>query len=123
MDELLFEILAVIFMFSFALSLYIGMEFRSDVNLFEFQFNDGMHRHKKINFNGPSFNWNTFFSLIFISNLSLSLMQFSTDEPIEGIRFALFLVHYPLFLIWIAEHILLLRGEAFVESLRVPWQT
>lgn len=103
MGELIFGALAVVFLFSFGFSLYVGLEFSRDLNRFTFQFHYGMMHHKKIDFNGPSFNFRPFFILVFAANTSLALIQFTISEPIEEIRFILFYAHYPIFLVWVIE--------------------
>lgn len=112
----------IIFIFTFGYSLHLGLEFSRELNAFSLQFHIGMTKHTKIDFSGPKFNWQHFFVSVFIANLTVALAQFSMWEPNEKIRYVLFFVHYPIFIVWIIEHIMILRGEALVESLRDPWQ-
>jgi hypothetical protein len=77
---------------------------------------------KAVDFNGPHFRHKLFLATVFFCNASIAGLAITTPNN-PAIQSFLVIVHYIVFAVWTVEYLLILWREAFVDSLRVPWQS
>ncbi len=114
-------VLTFFFLLSFGGSLKVGYFYARDSSRFINKIVYNMETKKNTNFNGPHFNHKLFLATVFACNVSIAAIAITAPRHL-AIQSLLAIVHYFAFAVWTVEYLLILWREAFVDSLRVPWQ-